>query len=368
MATEASKFKVGLFLIGGFLVLNAALVWIGAARLLEKSAHYVTYFAESVQGLDRGSPVKFRGVPLGRVSEIRVAPDGRLVQVDMEVEPGFRVAPEMRATLASAGITGAAFVEIRLLSDGGEPLEPPTLTFPVQANYIPSQRSFLTNLTSTLSELAVRLEGADIPGLVADYRSLAVTARERLSGPEMEGAFVRLSRAAEAIEASASRLSGFLEDPRLSRAVDRLSATAIELEGAAHSARASIEGSRLPEVMEEVRAAAAGLHQFGEEIRAQAKALRVGERLDTVEGRIDAALGKIDAAAQTAGSGVKGVTDAASRAAARWDRLASDLDRSLQESVARVGRAAKRLENLTASLEASPSRILLERAATEDFR
>ena len=91
MATEAGKFKVGLFLIAGFLLLNGALIWIGAARLLEEKRGYTTYFSESVQGLDVGSAVKYRGVPLGHVTGIHVAPGGLLVEVRMNIDPTFQL-------------------------------------------------------------------------------------------------------------------------------------------------------------------------------------------------------------------------------------------------------------------------------------
>jgi hypothetical protein len=73
----------------------------------------VTYFDESVQGLDVGSPVKFRGVTLGTVSTITVAPDRRHVEVWMRIyqdelsrmgfDPTAPRDPTLRPQLAAAG-------------------------------------------------------------------------------------------------------------------------------------------------------------------------------------------------------------------------------------------------------------------------
>jgi ABC-type transporter Mla subunit MlaD len=356
MATEANKFKVGIFLIAGFLAFNGALIWIGSSRFFESTRRYVTYFAESVQGLDVGSGVKFRGVPLGRVSDIRVAPDNVLVEVEMQIAPDFRVTPGMRTSLATSGITGISFVEI------GPPIEgaassAPTLSFAPRGTYIPSQRSFLTNLMGTLSETAVQLRGTDIKGLVADYRELAETANRRLSAPEIDRALLRISQAADALEGLTRKVVAAVEDPRVSGAAQRVDAAVAELESGARSARALLADPRLAETIGEIRAAAGEMRTFSEQMSGEAGALRAGERLDAAQRRLEGALGGVDSAA-----------GAAAQAAARWERAAVGTERSLQEAMKRVGRAAGGLENLARSLEASPARLLLEKPAKEDFR
>ena len=84
MHKQSTKFKIGLFLIGILLLTVAILIWLGASRYFEDSQTAVAYFSESVQGLESDSPVKFRGVPVGRIKKIRMAPDGRLIEVVME--------------------------------------------------------------------------------------------------------------------------------------------------------------------------------------------------------------------------------------------------------------------------------------------
>ena len=78
MARKTSKFMIGLFVTIGILIGMVAVVWVGASKYFEKGATYVTYFDESVQGLQLDSAVSDRGVEAGRVEKIRVAPDNRL--------------------------------------------------------------------------------------------------------------------------------------------------------------------------------------------------------------------------------------------------------------------------------------------------
>jgi len=51
MATNSSKFLIGLFVIVGVLILAGVLIWVGAAKYFAKGSLYAVYFDESVQGL-----------------------------------------------------------------------------------------------------------------------------------------------------------------------------------------------------------------------------------------------------------------------------------------------------------------------------
>ena len=85
MASPSNHWKLGLFVVCGVTLGLSALVLFSARSLRTETAQYKSYFDESVQGLETGSPVKFRGVTIGRVSAIDVAPDRRHVAVTSEL-------------------------------------------------------------------------------------------------------------------------------------------------------------------------------------------------------------------------------------------------------------------------------------------
>ena len=89
MAAEASKLQVGVFVIDATVIGVAGAIWLGASRFLENTSLLVTYFSESVQGLEPGAAVKYRGVPAGRVEKIDIAPDGDLIEVLMSIDVEF---------------------------------------------------------------------------------------------------------------------------------------------------------------------------------------------------------------------------------------------------------------------------------------
>jgi phospholipid/cholesterol/gamma-HCH transport system substrate-binding protein len=165
MAAPTNHWKLGLFVVVGFFVAMGTVVTLGARSLEKTTVKYRSYFDESVQGLDVGSPVKFRGVTIGSVSAIGIAPDHQHVEVRCELvvdqlndlglnvvgdrrAPRIAVPPELRVQLGSAGITGVKFVLIDFFSIPDNPIMP--LPFPVPDNYIPSARSTMKNLEDSV--------------------------------------------------------------------------------------------------------------------------------------------------------------------------------------------------------------------------
>ena len=70
MSARANFFKIGLFVIGATAALVVLLVLLGAGKLFQTKIVMETYFNESVQGLELGSKVKYRGVIVGEVKSI----------------------------------------------------------------------------------------------------------------------------------------------------------------------------------------------------------------------------------------------------------------------------------------------------------
>src|SRR3954451_14526747 len=86
MAAPTNHYKLGLFVLLGLGAAVVAALLLGVASTRKDTVKYHSYFNESVQGLDLGSPVKFRGVTIGFVSAIEIAPDHRMVDVVSELD------------------------------------------------------------------------------------------------------------------------------------------------------------------------------------------------------------------------------------------------------------------------------------------
>ncbi len=169
MASQKTKFAVGLFLVCGTAFALLVMLWLGMSRFLEKGQYYVTYFDESVQGLDIDSPVKYRGVFIGRVESIGVAPDSKLIKVVLKIESGQVLDSEIVAQLKSVGITGSMFVELDRKKEG-EPDRSPPLNFPSEYPIVASQPSEIGGLLSGINEVVNQIKSLDLNGITEQMK------------------------------------------------------------------------------------------------------------------------------------------------------------------------------------------------------
>jgi paraquat-inducible protein B len=92
MSKRANPAWVGAFVVCAIALCTAAVVIVGSGRFFRNTRAFVIFFPGSVNGLEKGAPVKFRGVPIGSVTDIRIrmrglAETGRipvLIEVDRE--------------------------------------------------------------------------------------------------------------------------------------------------------------------------------------------------------------------------------------------------------------------------------------------
>lgn len=164
MATIKTKFSVGLFVLIGLVVAFVAIIWVGMSHYFEQGSLYSAYFNDSVQGLSKDSPVKFRGVTIGRVVDIRVAPDGKLIEVVLKIETDTKPDKEIVAQLRSVGITGIMFVELDLKKKDDPDLSP-SLSFAPDHTVIDTKPSEITRFIDSLSDAVDQINKIDFAGL-----------------------------------------------------------------------------------------------------------------------------------------------------------------------------------------------------------
>lgn len=186
MATPTNHWKLGLFVLLGVFLSIATVGVLGARSLRHATDNYVSYFDESVQGLEVGSPIKFRGVTIGAVEKIDVAPDHRHVEVTsalgkaelsrlgLDVSAGWFTstkskrlvqAIDLRVQLTSSGLTGVKFLQLDFFPVADHPR--PELSFPVPKNYIPATSSTLRDL-----ELSMVRTMASLPKITERVTSI----------------------------------------------------------------------------------------------------------------------------------------------------------------------------------------------------
>src|SRR5262245_2306869 len=298
MAAQARKLRVGLFVISAVLIAVVAAVWLGASRFLTNEVQAVTYFSESVQGLDPGAAVKFRGVPAGRVEKIGIAPDGDLIEVVMSIDSWFASLilrdSTLRAQLQLSGITGLRYVEIDRHS--GDALhEFPKLEFEPEYPLILSTPSQFKAILEALQDIYNRVMSVDLAGISSDMRAT-------LQAADM-----------------------LLRDERVQQVLTNLTDVTDSARRATNNVEEMTAGVKLGPVVADLRRAAGQAEELLVE-------LRNGETGQQLRG----ALREVDGVARTAQSFVI----------------------ELQVMVQRINRAAENLEQLTDMLRQQPSQLL----------
>jgi phospholipid/cholesterol/gamma-HCH transport system substrate-binding protein len=171
--------KVNYAVVGGFvLVLGAALVvavlWLAAGGMMRKTYDpYLSVVIESVAGLNLNAPVKYNGVDVGKVEEIRLDPrNPQRVILLFAIERGTPIKTDTVAILKSQGLTGITYVE---LSGGGRD-SPPLRTlagnpYPV----IRSQPSLGARLENVLTSVLAKLDSTsnNINAILSDANQAA---------------------------------------------------------------------------------------------------------------------------------------------------------------------------------------------------
>jgi phospholipid/cholesterol/gamma-HCH transport system substrate-binding protein len=203
MASQKTKFVVGLFLVCGIGIALLAFIWLGMSRYFEKGRFYVTYFNESVQGLDKDSPVKYRGVSVGRVHSISVAPDSKLVKVVLKIETGMVLDTNMVAQLKAVGITGSVFVELDQKTKD-EPDRSPPLSFPSEYPIVASKPSELAQILRGIDDIVNKIKALDLEGIVAKIKSSLDTIETTVQEANVKGVSRKL-------EGSLDQLSRILD-------------------------------------------------------------------------------------------------------------------------------------------------------------
>jgi phospholipid/cholesterol/gamma-HCH transport system substrate-binding protein len=174
--------KVNFTVVGVFvLVLGAALIggvlWLSSGKSYRTSYDiYQTFMKESVAGLNLNATVRYRGVEVGRVKNIALAPGNvERVQLTLAIESGTPIKVDTVAILSTQGLTGIAFVDLR-----GGSRDSPALVAEHDAPYpvIHSGPSLMVRLDASLIDASLMLKNAarlseDLPLLIKSIQHSA---------------------------------------------------------------------------------------------------------------------------------------------------------------------------------------------------
>ncbi len=118
------EIKVGIFVFLGLLALFYLTVQLAQEAFAPKDSYRVYAVFDSVSGLIRGAKVEMAGVPIGKVGEISLTPEGK-AKVELLIQKKYRIHEDAQAIVRTFGVLGDKYIEIKpgraetFLAEGG---------------------------------------------------------------------------------------------------------------------------------------------------------------------------------------------------------------------------------------------------------
>lgn len=228
MKSKKTPFTVGLFLIIGLAVSITAIIWFGMSNYFDTGKRFVAYFDESVQGLAKDSPVKYRGVTIGRVEQVRVAEDGILIEVLMSIEADRKPGIDLVAQLKSIGITGIMFVELDQRAKQEKTLTP-KLDFKPRYPVIPTRPSDIKRFIEGLAEVLEMTTKLDTEGISKKVKESLDSFNKAVEDLELQALSTQLQASLKGVEV-------ILAEERWDNILDTVQATLNSIESLSDNA------------------------------------------------------------------------------------------------------------------------------------
>jgi paraquat-inducible protein B len=244
----------------------AAIMVLSSGNWLARRDRFAVYFPGSVRGLDRGSPVTFRGVKVGEVHDVKAVLTGRpeapvQIEVVIEIQGSVVEIPEgqslppalapsasreefaqellkrgIRARLISASfLTGQKYIDLDFL-----PKEPARFAG-LRPRYpeLPTSPTSLEKLSDRADMFFAKLAELPVEEMLDDLRKAMQAAREVLESRDLRDAFAGASRSARKAESTLAQV-----EKTLRTADDSLGALRSETGPTADEARKTLRSFR----------------------------------------------------------------------------------------------------------------------------
>ncbi|MFQ5929908.1 MAG: MlaD family protein, partial [Acidobacteriota bacterium] len=289
---RANYFKIGLFVLSAATFAVIAIIVLGAGVLFREKFLLETYIKESVQGLDKGSPVKFRGVQIGNVEEIDITgrvynnnsrlvlvrvslfPDVFRVPIEEAIEKGLkkRIEEGLRVRVAAQGITGTAYIEADYLDPKRNP--PLKVDWEPHYPYVPSAPSTITRLSESVDRILRNLEQINVQGLTGNLEKSLKTATKAIEDANVEKISNQTEQLLAEIRETNERIAQFLEGAKIESLLAEASA-------AVATARRIVDGAEKPlkQILSDIPEASASIRNLASQLDALLQSDEIGRSL-----------------------------------------------------------------------------------------
>lgn len=242
MLNQRKYFLTGLFVAGALLVLIGTMFFLGLADEFAERVYLVTTFNESVQGLSKGSAVKYKGVPIGQVEKIRIMTAERIIRVDMSIDPAAfgsfagnsgktpieklqdfcREAQKngLGCRLDLAGITGMRYIEMDYIPpEKRRKIALPEIKEP-GVFYFASAPGTFNNIIDSVAVSLNKIANVNINGIATELSDNLKALNEILTNPAIRKSLDRLEQITGNVETLSNNFAEHLTGEDLKNLID----------------------------------------------------------------------------------------------------------------------------------------------------
>lgn len=251
--TKVSPTIVGLFVLGALVLVIIALLSFGGVHFFQKPQRFVVYFDESIHGLELGSPVKLRGVRVGRVVSLNVRynnanqsvvavvcelsrnvilnESGELLEVSDRAELQKLIDRGLRARLDIQGLaTGLLFVQLDFFDPALYPV-PSSLATDAKYVVVPAVPSVIAGYQASISEILADVRRVDFASLAAEVRGLLQDARKQVNGLNLAALNAEWVKVGQSVNTLVTSPEIKQTLANLNSAIDQLNRTLTHIDG-----------------------------------------------------------------------------------------------------------------------------------------
>lgn len=238
MRNKFSPLAIGMFVLVGTAILVAGIMVFGAAKFFTDTEMLISYFSESVNGLDVGAPVKYKGVLIGKVENIRISASKKNAQesavgivysidldmfnkktrgniVDFRAWLDEQIKEGLRAKLNYQSIvTGMLYIELDYLAEKDEAYEITYSGF----NFIeiPGKKSGLAEMGKAIQKSLMNFSRIDFKSIADNANASLIKINQKLDDLDVKSLNLEIVKTLASADALLKNSNALVSSPEVS--------------------------------------------------------------------------------------------------------------------------------------------------------
>lgn len=279
MSNMANKYKVGIFVAIGLLLIVLSLLMLGAMEYFAPKYKAYTVVTQSVQGLEPGAKVKYSGVTIGKVTDVTIGFRNKDIYVYMEfpmkkMDPVYKnlsisdykrkltdnfndyIKEGLRGQLALEGITGSLYLELKFYDPKLYPVANSSQYQPEEKDmfYLPSIPMVeISTIIDNIEKAVRKLANLDYDQTLRDLNKVLNSTSQILNDEDLKASLKDIKSTASELKSITEKVNKSLTESKMDNTVHNLNQTLDKISTLSDLLQTEIQKSDIPKTTETAR-------------------------------------------------------------------------------------------------------------------